>query len=47
MIVRVGGVQNVQGQTIAQRLAGHVFADYTRPGSAPMRDVATYAGTHS
>jgi hypothetical protein len=47
MIVRVGGLQNVNGETIASRLAGHIFADYTCPGESPTHDVATYAGTHS
>ncbi len=47
IIVRVGGLQTVAGQTIASRLAGHIFADYSCPGQPPTHDVATYAGTHS
>ena len=47
MIVRVGGLQNTSGQTIAQRLAAHIFADYQCPGSGPTHDVATYEGTRS
>lgn len=47
IIVRVGGPQTVGGQTVASRLAAHIFADYQCPGSGPTRDVATYVGTHS
>ena len=45
MIIRVGGLQAVNGQTVAQRLAGHIFADYQCPGSGNTHDVATYVGT--
>lgn len=47
MLVRVGGLQQVNGQTVATRLAGHIFADYACPGSAPTHDVGTYVGTRS
>jgi len=47
MIVRAGGLQAVNGQTIAARLAGHIFADYQCPGGSPTHIVATYVGTHS
>lgn len=47
IIIRVGGLQNVNGQTIASRLAGHIFADYQCPGEGPSHQVSTYVGTHS
>lgn len=47
MIVRVGGLQNVSGQMIATRLAGHIFADHTCPGESPSHQVATYVGARS
>lgn len=47
MIVRVGGLQNTGGHTIATRLAGHILADYQCPGATPTHDVATYVGTRS
>ena len=47
MNVRVGGLQNSGGQTVASRLLGHIFADYTCPGDSPTHDTTTYVGTHS
>jgi Rieske Fe-S protein len=45
IIIRVGGLQNINGQQIASRLAGHIFADYDCPDSGPAHVVATYVGT--
>lgn len=47
MIIRVGGLQSVNGQTVASRLAAHIFADYQCPGQGPTHIVATYVGTHA
>ncbi|MGN6867503.1 MAG: hypothetical protein ACTHMY_03755 [Solirubrobacteraceae bacterium] len=47
MNVRVGGLQNSGGQTVASRLLGHIFADFVCPGATPSHDTATYTGTHS
>jgi hypothetical protein len=47
MIVRVGGLQNINGQATATRLAGHIFADFTCPGESPSHQVATYVGGRS
>jgi hypothetical protein len=46
-IVPVGGLQDVGGQTIASRLAPHIFADFECPGESPTHEVATYVGSHS
>jgi hypothetical protein len=47
MIVRVGGLQNIGGRTVATRLAGHIFGKYSCPGQAPTTSVATYSGVRS
>ncbi len=47
MIVRVGGIQQINGQQIATRLAGVITADYQCPGSRTTNVVATYTGTRT
>lgn len=47
MIVRVGGIQQVDGQQIATRLAGVITAYYQCPGSSTTDVVATYTGTRT
>jgi hypothetical protein len=44
---RLALLQSTGGQTVAARLLGDVFADYTCLGSSPTHDATTYVGTHS
>lgn len=47
MLIHLGGLQQIGGQTVATRMEGHIYADYTCSGSPPTEDVSTYTGVRS
>jgi hypothetical protein len=47
VIIRLGGLQTINGVQVATKLAGHIFGNYTCPGHSLTHVVDSYTGTRT